>query len=196
MRSCGDVCSFNGEAEVDDVEAEVRGTLYQMVKDAFPHVAEIVGPDLGKHFQEIDGDGWYDAGPYLETITYLMEHISPQAAALIGRQLIEVLGSGMLASGITTPQELLANAPRLYGGLGGGKGGGGWGAGWAASGAGSAGSGGGEAAAALPWGGDAGGDATEKCASSRPAFAGLSLMTPRTRPAVFTGTVLLVTITL
>jgi uncharacterized protein (TIGR02265 family) len=92
---------------------EVRGLAYQMVKDIFPHLEGIVGAELAAHFENVDGEAWYDAGPYLKTIRYLIEHISPQVMVLIGNQLIEAFKGVIRRRGINTTRELAEALPEL-----------------------------------------------------------------------------------
>jgi hypothetical protein len=94
---------------------EVRGIFYQAIKNVFPHIAEIVPPELGKHFEkEIDPGGWYNAEPYVATVEYLLEHISPQVMVLLGNELTEVGKREMLDMGITSTEEFAQKLNGLY----------------------------------------------------------------------------------
>lgn len=105
---------------------EVRGRSYQMIKDIFPHISEIVGPQLGKYFEGVELDRWYDAGPYLEVIKYLRERVSPQVVQLIGNRFVELFKQRFLTRGITSIQELLCQVAALYADSVRGEGAGGW----------------------------------------------------------------------
>jgi len=105
---------------------EVRGVFYKMIADIFPHIGEIVGPELGKHFEDVDATAWYDAGPYLETRAFLAARISPDVMSLLGEQLVEIIREGVVKAGVREPLELGRRLPEVYGGLVRGEGAGTW----------------------------------------------------------------------
>jgi hypothetical protein len=107
-------------------EMEVRGIFFQVLKQVFPHISEIVGEDLAKYFQDIDGEAWYDADPYLAAVKYLRDRISPQVMVLIGNQLVETIREQVRDSDVTSPRELAEKLPELYGNFVRGKGAGDW----------------------------------------------------------------------
>lgn len=84
-----------------------------MVKEVFPHLEGIVGAELAAHFENVDGEAWYEAGPYLKTIRYLIGRISPQVMVLIGNQMIEVFKATIFRRGISTTRELAESLPEL-----------------------------------------------------------------------------------
>ena len=97
------------------MEIEVRGVFYQTLKNVFPHISEIVTPELGKHFEsEIDPAGWYKGEPYLATLEYLRDRISPQVMVLIGNQLVETIRDYMRDFDVASPAELAEKLPELY----------------------------------------------------------------------------------
>lgn len=93
---------------------EVRGTFFLALKEVFPHIGEIVGEDLGKYFENIDAEGWYDAAPYLAAVEYLRDRISPQVMVLIGNQLVETVKEQLRGLEAATPQELAERLPEFY----------------------------------------------------------------------------------
>jgi len=93
---------------------EVRGIFYRALKQVFPHIGEIVGEGLGKYFEDIDGAGWYEAAPYLATVEYLRDRISPQVMVLIGNQLVETIREYMPDFDVDSPAELAEKLPELY----------------------------------------------------------------------------------
>jgi hypothetical protein len=105
---------------------EVRGIFYRALKQVFPHIGEIVGEGLGKHFQDVDGAGWYDAAPYLATVEYLRDRISPQVMVLIGNQLVETIREYMQDFDVASPAELAEKLPELYRNFVRGEGAGDW----------------------------------------------------------------------
>ena len=94
---------------------EIRGVYYLLLKKTFPLIADIVGPELGRYFEDIDADGWYDAGPYLETVKYLKEHISPEVMELVGSELAAMVEDKIRALGINTPQDLATKVAEIFG---------------------------------------------------------------------------------
>ena len=105
---------------------EVRGVFYRMLKEVFPHIEEIVGEGIGKHFEGIDPDAWYDAGPYLVAVDYLRERISPQVMVLIGNRLVEVIEAEIRDFDIGSPREVAEKLPEIYRGFVRGEGAGDW----------------------------------------------------------------------
>jgi uncharacterized protein (TIGR02265 family) len=93
---------------------EVRGIFFRALKEVFPHIGEIVGEDLGKYFEDIDAEGWYDAAPYLAAVMYLRERISQQVMVLIGNQLVETIKGQIRDLEATSPRELAERLPELY----------------------------------------------------------------------------------
>lgn len=105
---------------------EVRGIFFQVLKQVFPHIGDIVGEGLEEYFEDIDGEAWYDAAPYQAAVKYLRDRISPQVMVLIGNQLVETIGQQMRASDVNSPRELAERLPELYGDFVRGEGAGDW----------------------------------------------------------------------
>jgi len=105
---------------------EVRGVSYRMIKEIFPHIGDIVGPELGRYFEDVEIDRWYDAGPYLATISFLRERISPQVIQLIGDRFVELFKRRFSERGITSAEGLLRQVSALYAESVRGEGAGGW----------------------------------------------------------------------
>ncbi|MGD8717797.1 MAG: hypothetical protein PVH29_03145 [Candidatus Zixiibacteriota bacterium] len=94
---------------------EVRGALYQGIKNVFPHIADIVRPDLGGYFErEFDPNGWYEGEPYVATLEYLLEHISPQALVIMGNELTNVVTSELRELGITSTGAFAEKVASVY----------------------------------------------------------------------------------
>jgi hypothetical protein len=105
---------------------EVRGAFFRALKEVFPHIAEIVGEELGGYFKDVDAEGWYDAAPYLAAVKYLRERISPQVMVLIGNQLVETIREQMGDMGANSPREWAERLPEFYGEFVRGEGAGDW----------------------------------------------------------------------
>ncbi len=97
-----------------DAPLEIRGLYYRLIKDVFPQIGEIVGPELGRFYDDIDVDAWYDGEPFFATLRYLKEFISPQVMVLIGGQFMEMFQGYLKERGITTTRALAAATPGLY----------------------------------------------------------------------------------
>jgi hypothetical protein len=94
---------------------ECRGVYYRAIKEVFPNITEILTPELAAHFAGvIDPDAWYDARPYLETIQYMMEHISPGVMSLLGGHLAEIAKDNFRAFGVGSTRELAEVLPTIY----------------------------------------------------------------------------------
>jgi len=94
---------------------EIKGVFYQALKNVFPNVVNIVDPALGKHFEgDIDADAWYDAEPYAKAVAYLVGHISPEAAAFLGNEFVEIMKERLDVLGVRTIEDFAGKAPRLY----------------------------------------------------------------------------------
>ncbi len=94
---------------------ECRGVYYQAVKVVFPHIAEILPPELGRHFEEeIDPEAWYDARPYLKSIQYLLDYISPEVMVLLGGYLIEISKDNFIKFGVDSTRKLAEVLPKMY----------------------------------------------------------------------------------
>jgi hypothetical protein len=94
---------------------ECRGIYYQAVKEVFPHITEILTPELAVHFEgQIDPEAWYDARPYLATVGYLIEHISPDFMALLGGHLAEIAKDNFEQFGVDSSRKLAAILPQIY----------------------------------------------------------------------------------
>lgn len=88
---------------------------YQAIKEVFPHITEILTPELAAHFEgEIDPAAWYDAGPYLETVRYLIEHISPEFMALLGGHLAGIAADNFKQFGVDSTRQLAEVLPEIY----------------------------------------------------------------------------------
>lgn len=85
------------------------------MKNVFPDVVTVVDPELGKHFEgDIDTDAWYDAGPYVKTVEYLVGHISPEAVSFLGKEFVEIMREWFGEMGIRTMEDFANKAPHLY----------------------------------------------------------------------------------
>jgi hypothetical protein len=94
---------------------ECRGIYYQAIKEVFPHITEVLTPELAAHFEgEIDPEAWYDARPYLETVGYLIAHISPDFMALLGGHLAGIAKGNFEQFGVDSTRKLAAILPRIY----------------------------------------------------------------------------------
>ena len=94
---------------------ECRGMYYQAIKEVFPHITEILTPELAPHFEgDIDPAAWYDARPYLETVRYLIEHISPGCMALLGGHLAGIAEDNFKQFGVDSTRQLAEVLPEVY----------------------------------------------------------------------------------
>jgi hypothetical protein len=94
---------------------ECRGIYYQAIKEVFPHITELLPAKLAARFEgEIDPEAWYDAHPYLETIGYLLERISPGVMALLGGHLAEIALANFREFGIESTAQLAEVLPKIY----------------------------------------------------------------------------------
>jgi len=98
-----------------DFSIECRGVYYQAIKAVFPHIGGILPPELGRYFEdEIDPEAWYDARPYLESIQYLIDYISPEVMVLLGSYLIEISKDNFKEFGVDSSRKLAEILPEMY----------------------------------------------------------------------------------
>ncbi len=109
-----------------DAPTQVRGILFRMVRGAFPYLETIVGPELGRYFQKVDDDGWFNGAPYLEARRYLSKHMSADVMVGIGKQLAEVFKDYLAARHVRTPSTFVERIPELYAEVARGPGAGAW----------------------------------------------------------------------
>jgi hypothetical protein len=94
---------------------EIKGVFYQALKNVFPDVVGVVEPELGKHFErDIDPDAWYDAEPYAKTLAYLVARISPEAAAFLGNEFVELMTERFGEMKIGSVDDFVARVSALY----------------------------------------------------------------------------------
>jgi hypothetical protein len=94
---------------------ERRGIYYQAIKEAFPHITEVLTPELAAHFEgEINPEAWYDARPYPETIGYLRGRIPPGFMALLGGHLAGIAKDNLEQFGVDSTRKLAAILPQIY----------------------------------------------------------------------------------
>jgi len=105
---------------------EIRGIYYKAVKNVFPGIAAIVGPELGKCFDDIDGAGWYDGKAYFEAVKYLRDHISPPSMVLVGNEIVEELKKLIPELTTARPRALALKVPEFYANLARGPDAGAW----------------------------------------------------------------------
>jgi len=108
------------------VDIEVRGVLLQALKEAFPAITSIVGPELGKFFEDVDPGGWYEGRAYFETMAFLRNHISPQAMIHIGNRLLDELKTAFPPLGTSSPREMAHRVADFHDFFVRGAGAGGW----------------------------------------------------------------------
>jgi hypothetical protein len=96
------------------MNVEIRGLYFKAVKTVFPGIAAIVGPERGERFENIDQAGWYDGAVYFETVKYLGAHISPQAMALIGNQIVEEFFKLLPEAASYGPKQIMSKVPEVY----------------------------------------------------------------------------------
>ncbi|MGD8717800.1 MAG: hypothetical protein PVH29_03160 [Candidatus Zixiibacteriota bacterium] len=85
-----------------------------MVKGVFPHLGDVVDPELAKLFREVKADGWYSADLYLRAREYLIKHMSPTVNALVGTRLIDLFESQLRELGINTPRNFMEKVNDVY----------------------------------------------------------------------------------
>ena len=94
---------------------EIKGVFFQVIKNVFPNVVDILDPAPGKHFEgDVDADAWYVAGPYVKTVEFLFGYISPEAMIFLGNEFVEILRERFAAIGVRTVEDFAGKAPRLY----------------------------------------------------------------------------------
>jgi hypothetical protein len=96
------------------VNVEIRGIYFKAVKDVFPGIVIIVGPERGKQFDNIDPAGWYDGAVYFDTVRYLRKCLSPQAMVLIGNQIVEEFFKLFPEVSSYGPRLLVSKVPVFY----------------------------------------------------------------------------------
>jgi hypothetical protein len=96
-------------------KVEVRGVVYQMLREVFPNLGEVVDPELGKLFGEVEAGGWYGAELYIQARSFLKEHMSPAVSALVGTRLIDLFKERLRDLNIDSPRDLAERGNEIYG---------------------------------------------------------------------------------
>lgn len=104
----------------------MRGVLLRALKEALPAIESIVGPELGRFFEDIEADGWYDSRVYLETMAFLRQHLSPQAMLFVGNRLLDELKTAFPPLGTSSPREMAHRVGDFHDFFVRGSGAGGW----------------------------------------------------------------------
>jgi hypothetical protein len=95
-------------------EVEVRGVVYLMLREVFPHLGEMFDPELGALFEEVEAEGWYGAELYVRARGFLKEHMSPAVSALVGTRLIDLFQERLHDLEVDTPRDLAERINEVY----------------------------------------------------------------------------------
>lgn len=96
------------------VGIEVRGAVLQALKEAFPAMESAVRAELWACFKDVDPEAWYDAAIYIETMSFLKEHISPPAMLSVGNRLVDLLKSACPPLETKSPREMAHRVTDYY----------------------------------------------------------------------------------